>query len=112
MDTQDLTSAISAVFILGMIWIRTRTIYSQRGRKLRLQKAGRIYFAAAVAVLVLGWLLAPRVGTEFWPATAGAPTVTRVIWFMVTYYVFIFVHRYLKTQSIEVFKPVDALPSP
>ena len=112
MPMQDLTSALSAVFILGMIWLRTRTIYGQRGRKLRLQKSGRLYFAAVVALLVLGWLIAPRVGAAFWPETATTPTVTRVVWFMATYYVFIVIHRYLKSHGIEVFKPVGNGPDP
>jgi len=111
MSIQDLTSAVSALFILMMIWLRTRIQYAQRGRRLQLQRAGKIYFVAALAVLVVGWLAAPSVGAAFWPQTAASPVLTRVIWFMVAYYVFILVHRYLRLRNVEVFKTVDLLNS-
>jgi len=109
MALQDLTSALSAVFILAMIWLRTRIQYAKRGRRLQLQRAGKIYFVAALVLFVLGWLLAPSVGAVFWPQTAASPVLTRVVWFMVGYYVFILVHRYLRVRHIEVFKPVELL---
>jgi len=107
MAIQDLTSAVSAVFILMMIWLRTRIQYAQRGRRLQLQRAGKIYFVAALVLLVLGWLLAPSVGAAFWPQTSASPVLTRVVWFMVAYYVFILVHRYLRLRNVEVFKSVE-----
>ena len=51
---------------------------AQRGRKLHLERAGRIYFATFAALLVLGWLIAPRVGAAFWPSGTASPTLTRV----------------------------------
>jgi hypothetical protein len=111
MGIQDLVSALSAVFILAMIWLRTRIQYAQRGRRLQLQRAGKIYFVAALILFMLGWLLAPSVGTAFWPQTAASPVLTRVIWFMAAYYVFILVHRYLRLRHVEVFKPVELFES-
>jgi hypothetical protein len=103
--TQDLISAITILFIIGMIWLRTRMQYARQLRGgLQLQPAGRIYYAAAVAVLVLGWLVAPLVGQVVWPATGATLGVMRVIWFLATYYVFILVHRILKVKGIEVYK--------
>jgi len=107
MTALDLFSAISVVFILGMIWLRTRMHYRLRrpsGRKLQLEKAGRAYFACAIALLAIGWVAAPPLGAAFWPATAANPLLTRVIWFLLSYYVFIFVHQYLKARGIAVFK--------
>jgi hypothetical protein len=111
MAIQDITSAVSAVFILMMIWLRTRIQYAQRGRRLQLQRAGKVYFVAALVLLILGWLVAPSVGAAFWPQTAASPVLTRVVWFMIAYYVFILVHRYLRLRNVEVFKPVELLKS-
>jgi hypothetical protein len=98
-------SAFTALFILGMIWLRTRMHYARRaGARLGLQRAGRIYFAVAVAVLALGWFAAPALGSAFWPATRPVPVIPRVVWFLATYYVFIIVHRVLKANGVEVFK--------
>jgi RsiW-degrading membrane proteinase PrsW (M82 family) len=92
-----------------MIWLRTRMQYTQRGRgSLQLERAGRIYFGAAVGLLVLGWLLAPVLGHAMWPATNVTPTLLRVVWFLATYYAFILVHRVLKTKGVEVFRIVPA----
>ena len=53
MGAQDILSAITVSFIVGMIWLRTRTLYTRQVRgTLQLQRAGRIYFAAAFVVLV------------------------------------------------------------
>jgi hypothetical protein len=111
MAIQDITSAVSALFILMMIWLRTRIQYAQRGRRLQLQRAGKVYFVAALVLLILGWLVAPSVGAAFWPQTAASPVLTRVVWFMIAYYVFILVHRYLRLRNVEVFKPVELLKS-
>ena len=104
MSGQELASAISAVFIVGMVWLRTRMHYAQRARgTLYLKPAGRAYFAAVLALLVAGWFAAPAVGHWLWPATAINPTVSRVLWFLATYYVFIVVHRVLQAQRVDVF---------
>jgi len=111
MTTQDAISAVTALFIVGMIWLRTRMQYSKGGRgRLHLERAGRIYFGAAVGLLVLGWLVAPPLGRAIWPATNVTPTLTRVVWFLATYYAFILIHRVLKTNGVEVFRGVGQEP--
>ena len=105
MHSQDLICAITVLFIVGMTWLRTRMQYSRQARGvLQLQRAGMIYFATVIAVLLLGWLIAPAVGRSLWPDTNVTPGLMRVVWFLVTYYVFILVHRVLKTRGIAVFK--------
>jgi hypothetical protein len=105
MGTQDIISAVTVLFIVGMIWLRTRMLYTRERRGvLQLQRAGRIYFAAVVAVLVLGWLVAPLIGRLAWPDTNVTPLLMRVIWFLATYYVFIIVHRILKVKGVEVYR--------
>lgn len=98
-------SAVTVLFIVGMIWLRTRTQYARQARgTLQLQPAGRLYFAAAAVVLVLGWLVAPLVGGLALPGTNATPGLMRVIWFLATYYLFILVHRVLKSKGVEVYK--------
>lgn len=109
----DVSSGVAGVFIVGMIWLRTRMQYlglirRAPGQKLQLEKAGRIYFAAAAVLLVIGWFAAPALGAALWPATAANPALTRVIWFLLTYYLFIFVHRALQARGVAVFKMRDA----
>ena len=100
MTPQDLSAAITAVFIIGMIWLRTRMHYAQRRRgPLRLLPAGRAYFAAALALLALGWFITPFIGRSFWPAAHVTDTLTRVVWFLLTYYVFIIVHRAMHARG-------------
>ena len=106
MDEQDLISTGAALILLGMIWLRTRMHYTRRVRgPMRLQPAGRIYFAVAVALLLLGWVVAPRLGRAFWPTTPDG--FVRVVWFMATYLIFIPVHRILQARGVEVFKGSD-----
>jgi hypothetical protein len=105
MGAQDILSAVTVLFIVGMIWLRTRTLYTRQVRgTLQLQPAGRIYFAAAFAMLVLGWLVAPLIGRLMLPDTNVTPGLMRVIWFLATYYVFIVVHRILKVKGVAVYK--------
>src|ERR1700704_584299 len=90
MTPVDWLTAVTLVFIIGMVWLLTR--------------AGRIYFAALLGVLVLGWLVAPAAGHALWPAAASTPTLARVVWFLATYYLFIPLHRTLRARGVEVFK--------
>lgn len=104
MRPQDLTALIAAVFIVGMVWLRTRMHYLRRGRgALRLAGAGRWYFAAVLAVLAAGWFAAPPIGRSILPPAGADSTILRVAWFLATYYLFILVHRALKARRIEVF---------
>jgi len=110
---QDLTSIITAVFIVGMVWMRTRMHYVRRGRgTLRLAGAGRWYFGAVLGVLVAGWFVAPPIGRLIWPAAGADSTILRVIWFLATYYLFIVVHRALQARRVEVFVPAESLEQP
>jgi hypothetical protein len=105
MNSQDLICTVTVLFIVGMIWMRTRMQYSRQARGvLQLQRAGQIYFGAVIVMLLLGWLFAPVVGRALWPDTNVTSGLMRVVWFLVTYYVFILVHRILKTRGVAVFK--------
>ena len=105
MNAQDAIVPFTAMLMLGLIWIRTRVQYSAGAEgPLRLQSAGKLYFAAAAAVLALGWFAAPALGRMFWPAAGATPTLMRVIWCLVTYYIFIIVHRVLKGRGTAVFR--------
>lgn len=102
---QDIISAVTVLFIVAMIWLRTRMQYARQPRGvLQLQRAGRFYFASAAGTLVFGWLAAPLLGRLAWPEVNATPGLMRVIWFMVTYYVFILVHRVLKAKGVAVYK--------
>jgi len=104
MNAQDLIVGITSLFIVGMIWLRTRMQYTGRGTgPLQLAPAGRVYFGAAIALLTVGWFAAPLIGEAFWPNAGATPTLMRVIWCLVTYYVFIVIHRVLKSRGTEVF---------
>jgi hypothetical protein len=104
MNAQDLIALFTSFFIVGMIWLRTRMQYARRGAgPLHLALPGRIYFGAVVALLGVGWFVAPWVGQVLWPTTGATPTLMRVIWCLATYYVFILIHRVLKSRGTAVF---------
>ena len=108
MNPQDLIVPFTSLFIVGMIWLRTRMQYARRGAgPLQLTPAGRIYFAAVIALLLIGWFAAPVIGQTFWPTTGATPTLMRVVWCLVTYYIFILIHRVLKARGTAVFKHLD-----
>ena len=105
-NAQDVIVAISALFIVGMIWLRTRMQYAQRGvGPLQLEPAGRIYFASAVGVLIAGWPAAPLIGRALWPSPGVTPTLMRVVWCLATYYLYILVHRALRMRGAAVYRP-------
>lgn len=109
MPAQHLVEALTALFILLMIWLRTRMHYAQSGGTLQLQPSGRAYFAGAGGTIVLGWLLAPALGRALMPAAPISPTIMRVAWFLGTYYLFILVHRLLRKQGTPVYRRRDVL---
>lgn len=104
MNAQDLIVGITSLFIVGMIWLRTRMQYTVRGAgPLQLAPPGRVYFGAAIGMLIIGWFVAPLIGEAFWPNTGATPTLMRVVWCLATYYIFIVIHRVLKSRGTEVF---------
>ena len=53
MNSQDIICAITVLFIVGMIWLRTRMQYSRQTRGvLQLQRAGQIYFGSVIVMLL------------------------------------------------------------
>src|ERR1700686_931433 len=104
MTPLDWLTAGTALFIVGMVWLRTRMHYGRGRERISLSRAGRIYFAVLLGVLVLGWLVAPAAGHAIWPAAASTPTLARVVWFLATYYLFILLTRVLGGQGVEVFR--------
>jgi hypothetical protein len=105
MNAQDAIVPFTALLMLGLIWIRTRIQYSRAGAgPVRLQPAGRIYFGAVIVLLAVGWFAAPVIGSTFWPVPGVTPTLMRVVWCLATYYVFIAVHRVMKTRGKAVFQ--------
>jgi len=104
MTPLDWLTAGTALFIVGMVWLRTRMQYSRGRERLLLTRAGRIYFGVLLGVLVLGWLVAPAAGRALWPAALSTPTPARVVWILAAYYLFIPLHHALPARGVEVFK--------
>lgn len=100
--------AVAALFIVGMVWLRTRMHHAQAARRARsLTRAGWCYFAALLLLLALGWFAAPGLAHRLGAAAsfaALAPTLARVMWFLGAYYLFIPLHRLLRARGVEVFK--------
>ena len=104
---QNTISAAAAVFIVAMVWLRTRMHYGARGRR-KLTTAGVVYFAALAVLLATGWFVAPLLGRHLAAAFPVAPTFARVLWFLAIYYLFIPVHRTLKARGAAVFRAADS----
>src|SRR5438105_13819234 len=102
MLTSNAICAVTLAFIVGMVWLRTRMHYRRGRERIALTRAGRIYFAVLAGVLVLGWLAAPAAGHAFWPAAPSTPTPSRGVWFLATYYLFIPLHRAVRSRRGEV----------
>jgi hypothetical protein len=98
----DAISALAALFIVAMVWLRTRMQYRKNAQGRRLTRAGLIYFAALVLLLVLGWFAAPAAARRL-AAVPVAPTLARVVWFLAAYYLFIPLHRALQARGVAVF---------
>jgi hypothetical protein len=108
MDSQDATALISGIFILGMVWLRTRTFYTRRKRGvLRITREGQIFFASVVALLIIGWLAAPPLGKVVAPAMTASGTLVRVVWFLGVYYLCIPAHRILDSRKIALFQVIE-----
>jgi hypothetical protein len=98
--------AVAALFVAGMVWLRTRMHYrpDASGRR-ALTGAGAGYFAALALLLLSGWFAAPPLARRLSPAVAVAPALARVVWFLAAYYLFIPVHLLLKARGVAVFRP-------
>jgi hypothetical protein len=109
MAATDGAAVLAVVVIFGLIWLRTKVQYRQRGIVLTLTRTGWLYFGAAAALMALGWVVAPQLVPLL--SSAGhrplpvMPTVLRVGWFLATYYVFIGVHQLVKARGAAVFAP-------
>jgi len=100
----DAICAALALFIVGMVWLRTRMQYARppHGR-LKLTAAGAAYFAALALLLVSGWWLAPLIAPPLTGFASLGPVAARGVWFLVVYYLFVPLHRALKARGAAVF---------
>jgi hypothetical protein len=103
MLSPDAMGAVAAFFIAGMVWVRTRMHYAKGSQgERRLTTAGAIYFASLALLLAAGWFAAPLLARAL---ESPAPSlVTRLVWFLAAYYLFIPVHRALKSRGVPVFR--------
>jgi hypothetical protein len=99
----DAVSALTVVFIVGMVWLRTRMHYPRDRERRVLTRAGRIYFVALLVVLACGWFLAPPLGQAIRPGPMTTPLLARVVWFLATYYLYIPVHHFLRSRGARMF---------
>src|SRR5262245_41394605 len=105
----DAISALAALFMVGMLWLRTGMHYTRGSRSVRrLTAAGWVYFAAFGVLLVSGWFAAPPVARSLAGATPPPPTLARVVWFLALYYLFIPLHGMLRARGRPVFSSPDA----
>jgi sterol desaturase/sphingolipid hydroxylase (fatty acid hydroxylase superfamily) len=112
----DAVCAVAALFIVGMVWLRTRMHYRREGARerapslrraptrLTLTRAGWGYFVLLAAALAVGWFAAPLLARQLAGGVAVAPLLARVIWFLVVYYLFIPVHRALRMRAFSCSK--------
>jgi hypothetical protein len=104
----EAVSAFAALFIVGMVWLRTRMQYAKgvpAGR--RLTAGGALYFATLGLLLILGWFAAPALAQRVGSPVPVAPTLARVVWFLAVYYLFIPLHRALRARGLAVFRSAE-----
>jgi hypothetical protein len=105
----DAISALAALFMVGMLWLRTGMHYAKGSRSLRtLTATGRVYFAGFALLLVSGWFAAPPVARSLAGTTPLPPTLARVVWFLAAYYLFIPLHGMLRARGRPIFRSADA----
>jgi hypothetical protein len=97
-------SALTFLFILGMVYLRTRMHYPKGAGRRVLTAAGVGYFAALVLFLVLGYVVAPGLARSFLTGVPQTPALGRTLWFLAGYYLFIPVHGMLRAQGLGVFR--------
>ncbi len=114
MTAQLVIPALTAVFMLGMTWLRTRLHYSRsRGGPQRLTAAGGAFFVCVAVILAAGWWAAPPIGRAFssplWPTANAGATLARILWCLAVYYLAAVVHRALRAAGTVVFRPAGTL---
>ena len=97
-------SALTFLFILGMVYLRTRMHYPKGTGTRALTAVGVGYFAALVLFLVIGYFAAPPLARSFLPGVPQTPALGRTIWFLAGYYLFIPVHGMLRARGLAVFR--------
>ena len=105
-------SALTFLFILGMVYLRTRMHYPKGGGRRVLTASGVGYFAALVLFLIVGYFAAPALARSLLPGAPQTGTLGRTIWFLAGYYLFIPVHGVLRARGLGVFRsaaPGDGL---
>ena len=101
--------ALALLFILVMVWFRTRLHYPRApGAQLRLTRAGAGYFAALLVLLVVGWFAAPPLVQRFGLSAWLSGTLAQAAWFLGVCAAFIPLHRVLMARDIKVFRLVAA----
>ena len=105
MAAANAPGALALLFILVMVWFRTRLQYSRTpAGPLRLTRIGSGYFTALVVLLALGWMAAPLLVRYLGLAALLSGTFARVAWFLVVYIAFIPLHRLLMARDLAVFR--------
>src|SRR5215470_4005539 len=98
-------SAITFLFILGMVYLRTRMHYPKdAGGRRTLTPAGGVYFAALALFMAAGYFFGPALARLLLPGVPQTPVLGRTIWFLAAYYLFIPVHGVLKARGLAVFR--------
>jgi hypothetical protein len=110
MLSPNAVAALALIFIVGMVWLRTRMHYRRGSERLVLTPAGRVYFGALLGALALGFVAAPVLGQALWPNPVNTPLLTRVVCFLAIYYLFIPVHQALRSRGVAVFRSSVADP--
>jgi hypothetical protein len=109
MSSGNALSAVTALFIVAMVWVRTRMHYPRRAPERRsLTAAGACYFAALAAVIAVGWLAAPQLARALTSSLPIAPAFARAVWFLAAYYCFMPLHLALRTRGVPVFRTARA----
>ncbi|HEY1492372.1 MAG TPA: hypothetical protein VGF35_07070 [Steroidobacteraceae bacterium] len=105
MNAASAPGALALLFILVMVWFRTRLHYAKASAgPLRLTRAGAGYFAALLALLAVGWFAAPVLVHSLGLAALLPASFARVAWFLAVYLGFIPLHRMLLARGIRVLR--------
>ena len=106
MLSSNAPGALALLFILAMVWLRTRLRYPRpRGAGLQLTRAGWGYFAALMTLLAVGWFAAPLLAQYLGMDALVSRAFARAAWFLTVYLAFIPLHRALMARGIKVFRP-------